>query len=740
MSNLAYKHYVKQNVMLAQSLIIKSEDAAIGLNNYIIDLGYEINNDPKSWKYYLNLSGNYHFLDTPIYITSLDTRTEILFDKEMLRQHPKTKRLYTLESRFYKTLVREYPEQELLIRGILNPINIDFAISAKDHEILSYDKELVESTESGLMDKLQERLYNHSIRWNNKSFLVVDDLYFAAYWAQLLQYCVVWLLNIRLSYSKTNMVHSYHVKEYLRSNGNLDQYIHFLNDEQRLYLYRNLRYIQRNMGKDAIFKKLLEMLFTKRSLGLTEYQIKLKTENILEVGDSEVQLIRHPLNQFHTSYTDEETDISELVGKQSLLGGNSIGYDENYIEDFKERVLTSNNHHYKTKVLESSVVNIKAMGPLIVSDFITHHWLYWSLTGHYNTRENVVHPRTNRQFPLYSKEVPVLYFYLLNKVYGMNVDSIPPVTLKHIRKESGVSREELAKITPIGGLDEHLIETLTNLEYDGIPIGDPVTFVINANKLYLEYSKLRPYMSLEESGRKRGYTQAAIQHLYKNVTVDLLRGQTFDEWLHYHGFELSDLTVNEYKTLLGELEKVFIPSGIVGTFGVADIQRAMVNLLKDLSSYSTQVLREVNMGPIIYIDWPVIRTHPEKFRSGSTVPVNNLPDIMTNLKTFGYLKCKYPIHEKINHRLGQQARNFIRLDLNQSTMVTMSSNLNIKLPLAYNYSKVKLIDNSGNEFINHDGVCWVAWDPMDSPEYQRMIEDGNIRLDEIGDKRVLNTN
>ena len=76
----------------------------------------------KNWKYYLNVSGQYHAVDTMMKVTSLDTLETIDFTVANLKIHTATAKAYRPPSRYYYSLVNNYPDQISLINSILNPL------------------------------------------------------------------------------------------------------------------------------------------------------------------------------------------------------------------------------------------------------------------------------------------------------------------------------------------------------------------------------------------------------------------------------------------------------------------------------------------------------------------------------------------------------------------------------------------------------------------------------------------
>ena len=146
MSQVNYKQYVKKTMQLARSLIIKSESSAEQLNDYLKLMGHSVPDEhPHTWKYYLNLSGEYFpplgsidrelnkpLQDQLMQVISLDDYTTIDFTLAGLVGHPITRREYGYNGEYYLTLVNQFPAQEMLIRGIINPVDIEEALNAPD--------------------------------------------------------------------------------------------------------------------------------------------------------------------------------------------------------------------------------------------------------------------------------------------------------------------------------------------------------------------------------------------------------------------------------------------------------------------------------------------------------------------------------------------------------------------------------------------------------------------------------
>lgn len=200
-SNNHYTLYIEQVLQLAETIVIKSTDSAEALNRYVADYYGSFMVDttnPKSWKYYMNISGQYHETDTEMTVVSMDTLEPIVFSKETLALHRATARAYAYGTRQYRELVSQYPNQEMLILGILYPVDIDTAIAADNGQILGYPPGLVEENEYSFIVKLQAWINGYIGRWVNTQYGLSDELYPATWLGIMYLQLVPTILNIRL--------------------------------------------------------------------------------------------------------------------------------------------------------------------------------------------------------------------------------------------------------------------------------------------------------------------------------------------------------------------------------------------------------------------------------------------------------------------------------------------------------------------------------------------------------------
>ncbi len=299
MSNAYYKLYIENTLQLAETIVIKSERTADVLNDVIIKThgdSYVDPGNPSTWKYYQNICGEYHVTDTPITITSLDTAQQIIFSKASLELHPTTARAYRFGSRYYRELMLEYPDQEMLILGILYPAEMSTAISAIDGSVLAYTSYLVESTEPSLIKNIETWTRKYRIRHYNKQYNNAHELFDAAHQGIMFLSLVPHILNLRTQACKTDEAHSFHIREYLASHGMLDRYLDAMTRKQALFFYRNIAYIERNSGSNDTFEWLVQKVLTDRNLPLVEYTMRHNTADLLNTLYPEIAFKARSIN------------------------------------------------------------------------------------------------------------------------------------------------------------------------------------------------------------------------------------------------------------------------------------------------------------------------------------------------------------------------------------------------------------------------------------------------------------
>jgi hypothetical protein len=624
-SKAQYDIYIDKVKDLANTLVVKSEAAADAINADRKELGYDVNaGDPTTWKYYLNVSGQYHSSDTPMTVISLDTLQTIDFTKDNLQIHLTTAREYTYGSRYYNDLLSRFPEQELLIQGILHPVDLTKAINAPDAAILWFDTTLVEDNEENLIAELQDWINRFMVRWDVPAYRLADDLYAASQLAMLYLGIVLEILNIRLANCKTRFAHSYHIREYLASNGRLDAYVDNLTKKQMLWLYRNILYIQRNAGKQDTFQSLTKNILTDRGLPLVGWNMR---HNLTHMPDNlvpDIEFERAPINYGLSSAGTDTRTVGQLLEAEVDVAKGNARVELDAETTITEQMELSLNDRLQTKVLESAILDLTDSSPFTLSDALLNHWMYFAKLGFYNAIITVDNPHTGGTYTFNMLDAFVVWLYAYNASHGIVLQTLPVLQAIHVRRIPPPTKAEL-----LGIIDQKWVDpTLVDAAFQNLP---PVAnhyistegfynaaLAIHDGELYHRF-----LYATQEHYIARGQVEQMTQRFYQDYTVDL-GGQTYTAWFAERGLDIASLTDLEQDLLATQVLSVATGANLKKSQSLKEMQAAMLAIMTQLSSYSVQYLQSINSDPIRVPDSPVIRLGDTHVHAGDLVPVDAL--------------------------------------------------------------------------------------------------------------------
>jgi hypothetical protein len=604
--------YLDLNSRLIKTMVIKSEASAEGINKFLsLQYGDSAVNqfDENTWKYYLNISGQYHSTDTMMTVTSLDNLEEINFTVANLQIHTATHRAYQYGSRYYYSLLKRYPDQEMLILGVLNPVDINTAIEAPDGTILGYPKDLVEAQERTLIQDLQSYIYRWLARWNVQAFALSDNLYNAAYHAILYLSLLPKLMNLRLARCKTNEVHSFHLREYLASHGRLDRFLPFMTMEQALYLYRNINYIDRNSGKTEQFQELMNKILTNRRIPVSEYSIRQLNEfdvNFYPDVLARRKAINGEVNSAETDYVS----VQDLMLKEKALTYGTARYYAKEEVPTLYQLKNSPSSIVQTKDLESSMIDYNDSVPDPLELVLMRQWAYMSRKNLYTVTVNFQDPKTAEFRTVYAQDAFIYMLYIQLMSLGIQVDNVPYYFNEKFTRTPRPTIDDLLTVAPEAEFKDLRAFATELLASQPVIAGVTSTnaFFDSAYAVY-EACKDQWYITSSiEDYYKRAVVQNMILRLYADEWVDFNSvPEAMPDWLVSRNLPAYDFTYDQAQQLIRNI--------FVGSTGLSvddsrllkNIQKAMIDMMGQLSSYSVQFIREINESSIRPINWPAVR-------------------------------------------------------------------------------------------------------------------------------------
>ena len=685
MSRTHYKIYQEQTFVLAKTLIIKHEEVARSMNEELYNRQYVVDSNPYNWRYYLNLNGEYHEADKDelydqygteymlVKLPSDNGPIEVELTKELLHGNDADKALtneYQIGSKFYTELVSRYPDFETLIIGILNPIEKEVSLSAKNGEILfvagrykkiegdrswfdtdgySVNEVLIEPQEDNLIFELQKYIYNFLRHWNNPDYVIGNDLYTVTMLGILYSNITVAILNIRLGNCKTVKAHTFHIREYLESHGQIGRYVDFIPIASALWLYRNTMYLEANSGKQLTFDSLMDNILTPNEIPMSAYSIRHELSNM---NDDKLiptgMLYKEILNFEVVGASDDDRTVRDILDDQVGLARDNhldLEYKTDKIQDIID---WGGDDRINSKVLESEMLELGEPYPFTLNQFLFNMWGYTALRDYYTGTVYATNPLTGERISFNAKNAYIMAQYCMNKaVAGITLEKIPTPTIYNIPKTiqpDNLPNSPAFAIKP--SIDECMNWCVANktrrlkvLEVNGTFVpnfyaNDSNDFFNNVTDIYHErVRKYNTYCDVEDV-EERGDLELVAKRLYwtgfKQQSVDML----YDDWFRTVGFDPDSFSDNDLLNI--GLELVASATGTVDkeTISKRWLQKSLLSIMRHFISYSVHIIEKFAEGVVSYLEGQTLRYSNFKWEYIGGLPVKYSIANDYSLKTY----------------------------------------------------------------------------------------------------------
>lgn len=645
-NNALYDIFASKCFSLAHTMVIHSELLAKSQNTLLEQKGFLVNhNNPRSWKYFLNLSGQYHDYDKDI-IANLNADGHpymqikiagdnqpftVDFTRELVSGVGGDYTLaaeYSYGSEYYKELVSRYPGCETLILGILNPIDIETAIEANDGDILycggyyrkrlpglkelygferredvTIDTEfLVEEWEEEIIFELQDFIKLYLKRWIIQDYQANHTFFAAVMHTGLMGGVITEIHRLRLAGIKSYTANSYHVREYINSYGYLGEYVDALTREQSMYLYYNMRWLTTNKGKHKVLTALIDNLLTPSGIPLVAYNLghdtwSMQNNNTLT-----------PTIEFKKEYlnldpltNDVGTSTKELLLKESdVARDNDLHLDDraNVIEN---RAKESSFNKLKTKVLESDFTEQDMNVFFNLEEFQFYQWIFAAQRGSYSGSIFVNHPVTGGRLQLTPLTALVLLIYAHTKgYYGYELETCPSMHVLNIPKSRTISieastpypsNEDLWNLVRSPLITQEKIDSLRNYVIPNHSFSSTTDFNFKTAEMFEVLEERRTKAVMEEDIFANGEMELLVSQFYHHIIeVPPLIDIDYKTWLNNLGIDVTKLEPSSLRALADEL--------MIAGLGTSDnLQRstermheAITNILRFFLSYTVQLI------------------------------------------------------------------------------------------------------------------------------------------------------
>lgn len=593
LNNVEFKAYILNTIAFARTIVIKCESLAT-MDNRLMEqhYGIPIPADKAQWRYYLNLNGQYHETDEMMYVQSLDNGDNIEFTKANLDLHLATKRAYREGSYHYSRLVEKYPGQSNLINGIINPIPQSESIPAKDYSILRYNTDYVKWNEYQLIPALQQHIF-HMVEGSFKTeYLYTDNLMMSALLANLHGSLISAILSIRKEADGTRYAHDFYIWSRLQSLGLSSVYKSVLDRKQTMWLYRNLKSVLRKLGRRVSFDEVLDIVLTHRKIPISRYQVIQTTEGMVDTLKPAPRMFSQPVNLISEFGMDTKVwTVPEVIKKEIPLALDNVDEEPWGISDTQYAITYGLHGAAPSKVLESTMTDTTDRNPDRIMKVLHNEWIYLTFKKIYNINIDVSDVRTGKHFRLRMDQAVTLWHYLIDRARGIKKPGdIPEFNYWGVRKLIPPNWQELQALGHKEILTEEVCKDILKVHIDFPQLISPDAFFQKGFEVAdgkWKHKKLySAHLNLFIASRR----QNACDALYENGLAKLTDIKTYDDFLLTLDLELWDYTADECLNLAWAIWEKATGWEYNNSISIGEQQRLLINLMKDLTSYTVQYI------------------------------------------------------------------------------------------------------------------------------------------------------
>lgn len=602
MENIEFNAHVESVFSLMRTLVIKCEAIGIKDNLLLASAGYPVSEDKRQWRYYLNMTGEYHETDELMYVSSIDNGEQILFNKANLDIHLATRRAYQPGSYWYQILTKNYPGQIDLINGIIDPIDIEYAIAAEDYKILRYNKSLVESNEDQLIPGLQRWINGYTQRHFNTDYIHTENLQLPIDLATMYGLMIPLVLIVRLEAYGTRNVSDYHVWNKLNSFGEFRQYRNGISHTQKMWLYRNIEYIRNNLGKNFTLEQLIENLLTPESIPIFHYRTVIDTGEMEDDkgGSPEGVFIKERLN-----FKELDYDTGERYSNRQILElERGMARDNELLLDYYETqtepmAKESTYNDLSTKILDSTMEDYTNRRADTLMKTLYHEWIYMCQHKLYDAVVDFVDPLNGNHIRLDTKDALIYWQLLTRKLRGEPLQAIDPFWFQDVMNRNLLSVERFREVGYAPYLLEKDITAIRKLWVPTLKVISPDKFFEQSFQIHHNKWEGKKIYSQYDDLRGHAFTRNCVGRLLESGLYwlhDPEQYPTVESWL-----EDKELNLDTYnRTDLTELSwNIFTKAtgwDVKGIVSLREIQGNLISLMMELSSYTVQYVKNIDDG------------------------------------------------------------------------------------------------------------------------------------------------
>ncbi len=572
--------YNEECQSLANSMYLK-----FGLHALAIERWYTRSNtvdeNPANWLHYRNLAGLYHSYNTPMTIKSLDTFTDISFEKDVLKDHPTTMAMYREFGTHFESLVAKYPKNEVLIKGILYDRDIDEIIAMPDFHIVGWNKNLIDVQEHDLISILNDHLTIMGTKAGCPDYIEVNNNYPTLILGYVVSTLTPLIKRIRLQNSLSYNANTFYIWSNINSVINLEKYKNVLTYDDVMYLFKNIKRLKNGLASKDVFREVLGTIVTPKMIDA----YNLRSRAILSSMDMDTRYLKADWDQ--VDVFSDDTRLATLSGVVSRHEERSNRTIDNAEQDLTHRLYQGYNDNVYPEI--TLYDNRENEGDIRENFIYLDYAFLFSGTDLLTRYYEVTRPDTGETLTLTHKEWLTIYMRIKQVQFGLKSDIIPAWPTGQLYNYNPISLRKLID----GGLDETTAQKILDIVGIYPVLRNDIAATVNYTENFVN-SRSTVVSLLSRSYNKQNniYIGDLNGEIFKSYLVSLYPDNTnYLDWLTKIDVLVDDMSLDTLRSLEHN-----ILTTVIGISG--DSAESLVNLMGSMLykfvSYKTNISQKTS--------------------------------------------------------------------------------------------------------------------------------------------------
>lgn len=570
--------YNDECLALANSMYLKFDLHALAIERRFTGQS-TITSNRTTWLQYMNLAGLYHSSNAAMTVKSLDTFEDISFDKETLQEHPTTLSRYQEFGKYYTAIIEAFPDNEVLIKGILYGREIDDVIAMEDFHIVGWNANFIDVQEYDLISTLNNYLTIIGTKAGCPNYADMDDLYPTAILSSVVQNLTTLIKRVRFNNSKSYNANTFYIWSHINSVINLDAFKAALTYDDTMYLFKNIARLKSGACSKDVFKevlgtvvspKMIDAYYLSSDTKLSSMDLESKSviadwtlKDVLSASSRATtidSIVSDHTDRSNYKVADPKGDLTTLLFQD---------YNEN---DYSEMTLYDNRENEGD--VRELLVNVDYSFLFAATEILTRFY-------------EISLPDTGESITLQHGDWLTIYQRIQQKRFGLLTDTIPPHETTQVYRMRAVSRNELTQ----GGLTKTDAEKVIAMMGE-FPVlrNDTATTTAYTDNYSNTKATITSILDRSINRQNNLYIGALNGIIFQSYMVQLHGNDVnFSDWLSGTGVDVDSMSVDT----LTQLEYNILIN-VVGIDGdsAGSLVAMMGGILQKFVSYKTNISRK----------------------------------------------------------------------------------------------------------------------------------------------------